>query len=183
MTDNDGVLLAVFCSNGAHSKEGRGRGLEAPDGQGCPACNCYVYHADQVRDEPPPPASTFTLVFQCCCRSSLKGGSGIKNVSSVAGVPGSWTPGLPVMVLTTSFTATVVLPAPHTGDLQLHVVSACYRKVHGIKGYGFGQGGPALLSGDALESVESVPATTKVIDTTAILADDQASGCPRCGGK
>ena len=42
----------VTClSNGAHSKEGRGRGLEAPEGQGCPACNCYVYHADQVRGE------------------------------------------------------------------------------------------------------------------------------------
>ena len=25
-----------------------GKGLEAPKGQGCPACNCYVYHADQV---------------------------------------------------------------------------------------------------------------------------------------
>ena len=37
--------------------------------------------------------------------------------------------------------------------------AACYRKVLGIKGYGFGQAGPALLSGDVQESVESVPAT------------------------
>ena len=87
------------------------------------------------------------------------------------------------MVLTASFTATVVFQASHNGDLHLHVVSACYRKVHGIKGYGFGQGGPALLSGDALESVESVPATARVVDTTAILGDDQSPGCPRCGGK
>ena len=25
------------------------KGLEAPFGQGCPACNCFVYHADQVK--------------------------------------------------------------------------------------------------------------------------------------
>ena len=37
--------------------------------------------------------------------------------------------------------------------------AACYRKVLGIKGYGFGQAGPALLSGDVQESVESFPAT------------------------
>ena len=43
----------VSCRNGEATsvREGRGRGLEAPQGQGCPACNCYVYHADQVRGE------------------------------------------------------------------------------------------------------------------------------------
>ena len=52
------------------------------------------------------------------CRSSLKGGSGIKNVSSAADVPGSWTPGSPVMVLTTSFTA-MVFQLLTTEDLML----------------------------------------------------------------
>ena len=28
------------------------------------------------------------------------------------------------------------------------IFAVCYRKEFGIKGYGFGQGGPALLSGD-----------------------------------
>ena len=35
--------------------------------------------------------------------------------------------------------------------LLIHCVSVCYRKGFGIKGYGFGQGGPALLSGDVGE--------------------------------
>ena len=26
--------------------------------------------------------------------------------------------------------------------------TGCYRKAFGLKGYGFGQGGPALISGD-----------------------------------
>ena len=30
----------------------------------------------------------------------------------------------------------------------LCTISACYRKNFGMKGYGFGQGGPALMSGD-----------------------------------
>ena len=29
--------------------------------------------------------------------------------------------------------------------------TGCYRKKYGIKGYGFGQGGPALMSGDLAE--------------------------------
>ena len=29
----------------------------------------------------------------------------------------------------------------------------CYRKGFGLKGYGFGQGGPALLSGDAADGL------------------------------
>ena len=79
-----------------------------------------------------------------------------------------------------------------------YISLVCYRKVHGIKGYGFGQGGPALLSGDALESVENVPADARLmideitlifqiflrfVDTTVIPADDDEDGCPRCGGK
>ena len=79
-----------------------------------------------------------------------------------------------------------------------YVSLVCYRKVHGITGYGFGQGGPALLSGDALESVENVPADARLmidevilifqiflrfVDTTVIPADYDEDGCPRCGGK
>ena len=63
------------------------------------------------------------------------------------------------------------------------VFAACYRKVAGIKGYGFGQSGPALMSGDVQESVESTPASARVVDTSLIPADDDTSGCPRCGGK
>ena len=32
--------------------------------------------------------------------------------------------------------------------VTLLIFAVCYRKEFGIKGYGFGQGGPALLSGD-----------------------------------
>ena len=62
-------------------------------------------------------------------------------------------------------------------------VSACYKKVHGIKGYGFGQGSPALLSGSAVESVDVVPGPGRLVDTATILAEDEREGCPRCGGK
>ena len=32
--------------------------------------------------------------------------------------------------------------------------TGCYRKSFGLKGYGFGQGGPALMSGDLAERCE-----------------------------
>ena len=32
--------------------------------------------------------------------------------------------------------------------------TGCYRKSFGLKGYGFGQGGPALMSGDLAERYE-----------------------------
>ena len=37
-------------------------------------------------------------------------------------------------------------------DSNIHIsVLGCYRKNFGLKGYGFGQGGPALISGDIHE--------------------------------
>jgi len=60
--------------------------------------------------------------------------------------------------------------------------TGCYRKQFGIKGYGFGQGGPALMSGDLAESTNTVPSTAKFIDTSAIQAPP-GKGCPRCGGQ
>ena len=36
--------------------------------------------------------------------------------------------------------------SPNKKYMILH--TGCYRKAFGLKGYGFGQGGPALISGD-----------------------------------
>ena len=52
-----------------------------------------------------------------------------------------------------------------------------------LKGYGFGQGGPALISGDVQESQECMPNSVKYIDTTAIMARPGEHGCPRCSGQ
>lgn len=62
--------------------------------------------------------------------------------------------------------------------------SGCYRKNYGMKGYGFGQGGPALLCADANggDAPDHVPATAKAIDTTTIPAAP-GEGCPRCQGQ
>ena len=38
------------CRNG-HAKAAS-KGLNAPEGQGCPRCQCFVYHADQVYHRP-----------------------------------------------------------------------------------------------------------------------------------
>jgi hypothetical protein len=36
-------------------------------------------------------------------------------------------------------------------NLFVSLLLGCYRKNFGLKGYGFGQGGPALMSGDIHE--------------------------------
>jgi len=123
-------------------------GLEAPKGQGCPKCDCYVYHADQIFS-----GKGQVWHKQCftCSRCSRY------------------------------LDSRIACDGP---DKKVYC-NVCYRKLFGIKGYGFGQGGPALLSGSAMESVESVPATSKFVDTALFQAedDDDTPGCPRCGGK
>jgi len=129
--------------NGQHKHDSKG--LEAPQGQGCPACSCFVYHADQVFSKG---QVWHKQCFKCSrCSRFLD--------------------------------SRIACDGP---DKKVYC-NICYRKGFGLKGYGFGQGGPALLSGDAAESVESTPATSKFVDTALIQADDESPGCPRCGGK
>lgn len=130
--------------NGTHKNNKSG--LEAPSGQGCPRCGCYVYHADQV----------FSGKGQVWHKQCFKCHKCARFLDSRIACDGP--------------------------DKEVYC-NVCYRKQFGIKGYGFGQGGPALLSGDALESVESVPATAKFVDTSIIQAEGDCPGCPRCGGK
>ena len=47
-----GVLLfyqdIIFFSRNGHTKTTGDNIIQAPDGQGCPRCGGFVYHADQV---------------------------------------------------------------------------------------------------------------------------------------
>lgn len=118
--------------------------IQAPEGQGCPRCGGFVYHADQVFSKGRP---WHKGCFKCAkCHRILD--------------------------------SRIACDGP---DSDVYC-TGCYRKAFGLKGYGFGQGGPALLSGDVLESQSGTPMTAKYIDTTAILARP-GEGCPRCGGQ
>jgi len=131
--------------NGGQSKPSA-KGAASPQGQGCPRCSCYVYHADQV----------FSGKGQVWHKECFTCNRCHRHLDSRIACDGP--------------------------DKEVYC-NICYRKEFGIKGYGFGQGGPALLSGDIGESVESVPATSKFIDTAIIPAEEGGPGCPRCGGK
>lgn len=129
-----------FQTNGHNSPSS---GIAAPEGQGCPRCSCFVYHADQIFSKN---QVWHKQCFKCrTCHKQLDSRSACDGPDS---------------------------------DVYC---TGCYRKKFGIKGYGFGQGGPALISGDQAESVDSVPATSRFIDTTTIQAEG-GHGCPRCGG-
>lgn len=118
--------------------------IQAPDGQGCPRCGGFVYHADRI---PSKDRVWHKGCFKChTCKRFLD--------------------------------SRIACDGP---DGEVYC-TGCYRKAFGLKGYGFGQGGPALISGDIGESQESVPATAKFVDTATILAAP-GKGCPRCGGE
>jgi len=118
--------------------------IKAPEGQGCPRCGGFVYHADQVFSKG---HAWHKQCFKCAtCHRVLD--------------------------------SRIACDGP---DNNVYC-TGCYRKSFGLKGYGFGQGGPALMSGDLAESTNSVPTTCKFIDTTAIMAVE-GQGCPRCGGQ
>merc|ERR1712079_141431 len=88
--------------------------IQAPDGQGCPRCGGYVYHADQVFSKG---RAWHKGCFKCTiCHRFLD--------------------------------SRMACDGP---DKDVYC-TGCYRKNFGLKGYGFGQGGPALISGDVHES-------------------------------
>jgi len=131
-----------FITNG-HAKSGN-KGLEAPEGQGCPRCQCFVYHADQIfsKDQ-----VWHKQCFKCrVCHRSLD--------------------------------SRTACDGP---DKEIYC-NVCYRKAFGLKGYGFGQGGPALLSGDTVNGNDHQSNSIRFIDTALIRAEG-GPGCPRCGGK
>jgi len=138
-------ITQMDTTDASQNDKKQSKGLEAPFGQGCPACKCFVYHADQIFSKG---QVWHKQCFKCSrCSRYLD--------------------------------SRIACDGP---DKKVYC-NICYRKSFAIKGYGFGQGGPALLSGDAAESVESTPATSKFVDTSIIMPDDDAPGCPRCGGK
>jgi len=143
--NTDAEIVTDDAKQDGHGMQQSRNGQIAPMGQGCPACNCFVYHADQIFSK--------GRVWHKQC---FKCGRCSRFLDSMLACDGP--------------------------DSKVYCTT-CYRKVFGIKGYGFGQGGPALLSGDALESVENTPATAKFMDTSVIPADDDHPGCPRCSGK
>jgi len=136
-SQTNGHMTNVPSADSAH--------IQAPEGQGCPKCGGYVYHADQVWSKGRP---YHKGCFKCqICHRNLD--------------------------------SRMACDAP---DNNVYC-TGCYRKNFGLKGYGFGQGGPALISGDVHESQESMPSSAKYIDTTTIMARGNDKGCPRCGGE
>jgi len=130
-------------TNGNHVLE-QSKGLKAPEGQGCPKCGCFVYHADQIFSK--------GRVYHKGCFKCTKCHRVLDSRTACDGP-----------------------------DNDIYCTS-CYRKDFGLKGYGFGQGGPALISGDLTESTQSVPTTAKFMDVSSIQAAP-GQGCPKCGGE
>jgi len=131
-----------FQTNG--SAKGSANGLQAPKGQGCPRCGCFVYHADQILSKG---RIWHKQCFKCrTCHRSLD--------------------------------SRTACDGP---DNEVYC-NVCYRKGFGLKGYGFGQGGPALLSGDITDGQDQQAAGIRFIDVSIIRAEG-GPGCPRCGGK
>lgn len=64
-------------------------GQIAPMGQGCPACNCFVYHADQVNRKILIKFNKKRKKLDNYFRYSPKAGCGTSNVSNVVVVPDS----------------------------------------------------------------------------------------------
>ncbi|CAB4065063.1 Cysteine and glycine-rich protein 3,Cysteine and glycine-rich protein 2,Cysteine and glycine-rich protein 1,Muscle LIM protein Mlp84B [Lepeophtheirus salmonis] len=116
---------------------------QAPEGEGCPRCGAYVYHADQVFSKG---RAWHKFCFKCSACSRV--------LDSLTACDGP--------------------------DKNIYC-KVCYRKSYGIQGYGFGQGGPALLTGDMAENGNN-PKKSQGVDTTSIPAKS-GEGCPRCEGK
>ena len=106
------TILILMIRNGNHVLE-QSKGLKAPEGQGCPKCGCFVYHADQIFSK--------GRVYHKGCFKCTKCHRVLDSRTACDGP-----------------------------DNDIYCTS-CYRKDFGLKGYGFGQGGPALISGDLTE--------------------------------
>ena len=77
---------ACCLSNTLH-RNSQNNGLEAPQGEGCPACKCFVYHADQISFK-----LSSLLIFNeqnfHICQCFPKARFGTSNASNAAPVPG-----------------------------------------------------------------------------------------------
>ena len=79
-------------------------GQAAPSGKGCPACNCFVYHADQVLECY---KNNFQIEMDAFTRYSPRIRFTTNNASNVFAALGSSIQESPAMVQTIRFTAMV----------------------------------------------------------------------------